>query len=124
LVGTTSFLRLVRFPIFVYRKIFKTRRIYSEINKDKEFRCKTTNKCSRVLSALLYSSNYPDIFRQLTTIFRGLHFLVSYSTFTCASGGCGLRFACCGQPPWNVSDASHCGGHSKQIITHIHPRHK
>jgi hypothetical protein len=37
------------------------------------FRCKITNKCWRVLSALLYSSNYPDMFRQLTAIFRGLH---------------------------------------------------
>jgi hypothetical protein len=37
------------------------------------FQCKVTNKCSRVLSASLYSPNYPDMFRQLTAIFTVLH---------------------------------------------------
>jgi hypothetical protein len=58
------------------------------------FRRKKANKCSRV--SLLYSSNYPDMFRQLTAIFRGLHV------------PCKLL-----QP-----------GHTKRTITHIHPRRR
>jgi hypothetical protein len=68
--------------------------------------CKITNKCSRVLSALVYLPNYPEIFRQLTAIFRGLHVPLSYSSFVCVSGGWGLRLVWCGQLPWN---AAWCG---------------
>jgi hypothetical protein len=54
-----------------------------------------------VVSFLLCSSNYHDMFRQLTAISGGNTFLVSYSSFVCVSGGCGLWFAWCGQLLWN-----------------------
>jgi hypothetical protein len=60
------------------------------------FRCKITNKCSRVLSALLYSSNYPDMFRQLTDIFRGLHVPCKLLQFCLRLGYCYCYW--CGQP--------------------------
>jgi hypothetical protein len=37
----------------------------------------------------------------------GYAFLASYSSFVCTSGGCGLRFARCGQLLWNASDCVH-----------------
>jgi hypothetical protein len=70
------------------------------------FRCKITNKSHRCCKLLLYSSNYPDMFRQLNAIFRGLQFFASYSSIVCASGGCGLWFGRCGQLPRHSVDTT------------------
>jgi hypothetical protein len=43
------------------------------------------------------------MFRQLTAILRVYTFLVSHSSIVCASGGCGLWFARCGQLLWNAT---------------------
>jgi hypothetical protein len=66
----------------------KIRTIKSKYESLSSIPVQETDKCSRV--SLLYSSNYPNMIRQLTAIFRGYTFFVSYSSFVCASGGCEL----------------------------------
>jgi hypothetical protein len=80
-------------------------------------RCKITNKCSRVLSALLFSPNYPDMIRQLTAIFRGLHILCKLLQFCLRLEWIWVMV----RLVWPVATAV---GHTKQTVTHTHPRRR
>jgi hypothetical protein len=46
---------------------------------------------------------YPDMFWQLTGIFRGLHVSYKLLQYVCALGCCGLWFVRCGQLPWHLA---------------------
>jgi hypothetical protein len=64
-----------------------------------------------VVNCVLYSSNYPDMFRQLTAILRGLH-VPRKLLQVCPAHRVDVSYGWLGV----------AAGHTKRTITHIHPR--
>jgi hypothetical protein len=66
--------------------------LYKALYKSRERRPTNAQGCCKHF--LLFSINYPDMFRLTNAIFRGLHYpFISYSSFLVGvSGGCGLLF--------------------------------
>jgi hypothetical protein len=70
-----------------------------------------TNKCVKELVGFTNVFQiYPDMFRQVVTIFRGRRYPRSYSSNICIVGVYGLRSVQCGQLSWS-EDGNHLPKH-------------